>query len=1136
MNLKWTKALRFIFRFLFWTSPFLAVKSPLTAQTCRWYPSSLTIQLDSLPIDPQSITVNDAKTGFSFQSTTGLLELLSEESDSVWVCYQPLNPLFLKPFYQRDIKTYSSGGAPVKSRNPVKATPSSSFELQDFQSNGSISRGVGFGNRQNVFVNSALNLQLEGQLAENLFVSASITDQNIPYQPEGNTQQIRDFDNVFIKFYNDDFDLTVGDIVFTNPVKDSYFLRYYKNVQGLQANTTQQLGRWQSKTTISGSVAKGQFASVQVDPIEGVQGPYRLTGPNGEQFLILLANSERVFIDGVELRRGFDRDYVIDYNQAEITFSPTILITRFTRIRVDFEYSEQFYGRSNFNLTQQFQRELHGVFFSFYQEKDNPANTLGFSPSDEDLAILSSLGNTSRGVISGVDSIGYVENSILYAQRDTLVSGELLSIYKFSTDESIALFRVCFSEVGQGNGSYALTQTTANGRIYEWVGSGNGAFEPIIRVPTPNKRQVSVLGSSHQVSAHEVLSQEFAFSTYDRNLYAPHTRAAIAGLAGKGMLTTSGRAIGSYKLEGNVAYEHLSTHFSAIDRFRSVEYDRNWGYNIFLDTVDRADAILTTQATLKRDSKHFIAWSGALRERTDVVSGQQFSLDAGQSVSVFQLYSKWFWLQNDPGTISNDWFRSVQEVNVPGRLIVPGYIFTLDQQKTAIGDSALSTVMHYHSHRFYLTSGDSLRAQFRLDYERRKDQLPQMGDFQPYTDAHEVRASSNFRFLGQTLNVTGVYREVKDLLADSKDDNILGRIDWKGSLWSRNIRHSLVYTTANSRELRREFVFVPVPTGQGTHTWRDENGDGIQDINEFYEAINADEKTFVKIFTPTTEYLTAFQTTLLHNVEMTLPSTWAQRGGAWKTISKFSLSANTSLNQKTTNGSEDKRLWPLGTDLRDADILSARNQYRYNLFYNRNGSGLAAETRYSMADAKSLLGGGFELQKRRDLENSIRFSLASGLVLRMESGWGITRFESDFLSSRNFQLNRTLLGPQVLWQPTSRFRLLGKVQVRTKSTPAEQIDFSKINEYGVESTWVQAGKGNLTAGLQWLSIRHKGEQNSYLGYELLEGLQPGQNQKWNVNWQQTVGKDLQLTLQYLGRKSPGTGVVHTGSMQLTAYF
>ena len=69
---------------------------------------------------------------------------------------------------------------------------------------------------------------------------------------------------------------------------------------------------------------------------EGVQGPYRLQGQNGEAYITVIANSERVYFDGRLLTRGFDYDYVIDYNSAEITFTPYLLVTRYNRMRVDF--------------------------------------------------------------------------------------------------------------------------------------------------------------------------------------------------------------------------------------------------------------------------------------------------------------------------------------------------------------------------------------------------------------------------------------------------------------------------------------------------------------------------------------------------------------------------------------------------------------------------------------------------------------------------------------------------------------------------------------------------------------------------------------------------------------------------------
>jgi hypothetical protein len=74
--------------------------------------------------------------------------------------------------------------------------------------------------------------------------------------------------------------------------------------------------------------SRGKFNTNNFNGTDGVQGPYGLTGLSGEKDIIILAGTERIFVDGIEMIRGENNDYIIEYSNATITFTPKRLITK----------------------------------------------------------------------------------------------------------------------------------------------------------------------------------------------------------------------------------------------------------------------------------------------------------------------------------------------------------------------------------------------------------------------------------------------------------------------------------------------------------------------------------------------------------------------------------------------------------------------------------------------------------------------------------------------------------------------------------------------------------------------------------------------------------------------------------------
>jgi hypothetical protein len=53
---------------------------------------------------------------------------------------------------------------------------------------------------------------------------------------------------------------------------------------------------------------------------------------------------------------------------------------------------------------------------------------------------------------------------------------------------------------------------------------------------------------------------------------------------------------------------------------------------------------------------------------------------------------------------------------------------------------------------------------------------------------------------------------------------------------------------------------------------------------------------------------------------------------------------------------------------------------------------------------------------------------------------------------------------------------------------------------------------------------------------MLEGLKPGSNYTWKLNWQRALTTTLQLTIGYDGRKTPDNKAIHVGTAQVRAVF
>ena len=1130
---------------------------------CRWIQTSKSPQLlDSLTVLPLSIRLQDSTIQWKYDPSAGtILFSAAALPDSVFICYQTLAYSLHQPVQNRNLTIYDSL-APFKLSPRTKKEiweQEEIFSSDDIQKSGSISRGITFGNTQDVFVQSALNLQLEGKLTEKIGLRASISDQNIPFQPDGNTQNLQEFDKVFVELFTDSSQLLAGDLLLRNT--SGSFLRYQRNVQGLSFRTTSSwLGRGESETTISAAAARGQFMAVELQPVEGMLGPYRLSGSNGQGYAMVLANSERVFLDGRLLQRGYQYDYVIDYNLGEISFTPGTIITRYSRIRVEYEFADQQYRRGILTASHQQTTGKASFFSGFYQEKDNRFQSLFFDLNEQDMTRLSEAGDTFSNLWSAAsDSVAYSPDLLLYRQVDTLdTDGQLRQVYVYSSDELEAYFRLGFTQVGQGQGNYELQEITPRGRVYRWVspvaGIPQGQYEPVRLLQAPKKRQHFTAGGSYQLGTYSKVYTELALSEFDQNLFSELDETDDRGVAVKGGYALEALPTffsSAWRWKAGVEYELANRNFTPIDRFRTIEYDRYWGllaqqgYGVQPLPYNSDDHLLSVWGGVEKDASNHLHYKFRNRHLPGLVQGWQQEVEAAKTLGIWAGTANLFLMQNQQEEQLIRWQRLQFDQFLNFTRLVPGYAYMQERNmfQQPDTDSVLTSAQYFREHRFYVRSPISSPSRYLLEYSLRQDEAPVLGEMEKANNAQQLRAQwFTNPDLPQQFGVQMSYRQSHALLDSLKDDNeeriLTGQLQWNSLLWQGAFRQQLVYSAGSGREIRRDYIYVKVPAGQGTHVWRDNNGDGNQQLDEFYEAILPDEMLFIRLLVPSNDLTQAYSAEMQYRLNLSAPVSWRDKTGLLKRLNPFSATLSIRLNQKLLEGAKWERFVPAAANLSESTLLHRRQQWQASVFYNRSDPSWGLEGNYLQNTRKQLLSSGYEIGDYVQYLLAARKSFTRTWNIRLQGTAGEQKDLSDFLKNQRYDVHYWSLEPQLTWRPLQQleFDLITKLKRKENKLWQEEKEEANIDEIGIGFLLSKQLTTSIRGQVRLVQIEYTGSTNTPVSYAMLEALKPGDNWTWNLQLQQRVMRGLMLNIVYDGRHSENSNIVHTGRMMLRALF
>jgi len=1121
--------------------------------------TSDTIFLDSLSVATESLlffsadgdTLKDFKYHFDFENSLIIFDKRPEQK-SIMIQYKVFPINFFTPVSLFNKSDFLAGDNKeeneyefIFSREDYK----SAYNQTSLSRKGSISRGVSFGNNQDVIVNSGLNLQLDGKLNDDLFILAAISDNNIPIQPDGNSQQLQEFDKVFIKLFNDRIFLTAGDFELKKP--HGYFLNYYKKAQGADfgincKNITKSGKDYTVETKISGAVAKGKYRRQEIKGTEGNQGPYKLTGANNELYIVVLAGTEKVYVDGILLMRGADLDYVIDYNLGELVFTAKQPINKDKRIIVEFEYSDRNYTRFLVTGSGLISFDKSKVWINIYDESDNKNQPYDQELSAEDKKLLSEIGdNKELALIPGYDSIGFSSGEIRYMLTDTIVGAEYFdSIFVYSTNPENALYKVNFSYVGPNKGYYKKGVTSANGRVYEWVAPINGVMQgdyiPYQQIVTPEKSQMLVIGSESQVFENTVVNFELACSNNDINTFSKLDSNNDIGVAAKtGVEQTIFKNENSH-FKAVVDYSYLHKNFRGIENFRATEFTRDWNLNSYYSVNNENSINGGLIYTTKKNGK--VAFNSSYLDRGLEYSGLNNSINAGLKFNKWQASFNGSLLNSNDPLYNTRFLRHSLKLSRNFKYLNIGVGEDSENNlwKSIPTDSIIATSYRFNSYEAFVKTPDSLKTNFIMNYKFREDLLPKNDLLIKSTTSQDITVGGGInKNPAHRLNTVFTYRllEVNDtsLYSGQAENNLTGRAEYSFRLLKGAISSSNFYEIGSGLERKTEYSYIEVAAGQGVYTWSDYNANGIQELDEFEIAHFIDQANFIRVINPTADYIKTYSNQINQSININPEVLWRNKTGMRKVISRFSDQFAYMISQKNTSPIFAEYANPFAKNIDDVNLVSMTSSFRNSFSFNRGNPKIGFDYILQVNNNKIMLVNGFDTRKLLSHTLQIRYNINPKAGIVNKSALGTKYYDSQFFNNKNYLINNKSNELQINYQPDMNNRISVKYNFRIKENTSggEKL---LINDVGFDYRLSSVKKGSLNATFNYIYYNYNAATNGSLAYEMLEGLMPGMNLTWSVSFQRQLSNGLQLNLTYNARKSADTKIIHTGGVQMRAFF
>jgi hypothetical protein len=446
---------------------------------------------------------------------------------------------------------------------------------------------------------------------------------------------------------------------------------------------------------------------------------------------------------------------------------------------------------------------------------------------------------------------------------------------------------------------------------------------------------------------------------------------------------------------------------------------------------------------------------------------------------------------------------------------------------------------------FNIKSSQDKLNKWGFTYFRRQDKMPDKSSLvmADKSDNYQLGAEllkNQFHQLRFNLNYRKLNIENESLSKLKPDESLLGRLEYSMIAFNGFASGNIFYEVGSGQELKREFSYVAVPAGQGQYTWIDYNNNGIEELNEFELAVFQDQKKYIRIYTPGNTYVKANYLQFNYNIELNPKSIIKKDKGLARLLYRSSTSSALQINKK--NEATGNFLFnPFVSNLNDTALITLSTFLSNTYYYNRTSSRWGFEFTHSLSTSKSLLVYGYESRKLENINAKLRTRLSKSWLFNVSYKGSVNLLSTSNLafSNRNYNIAQHGVEPSLTYVYKSNLRIVFTYAYSEKKNKIDLKESTLNHDLSAELKYNILSGSSLNTRFSYSNFKWMGTpgtENSTIGFILLDGLSAGKNYLWSIDFTKRIGSNLEMNIQYEGRKPGEAKVVHIGRAGIRAMF